>query len=168
MRKRRDERGQAVVEFVLLFPLVLFLILFVIEFGFALYASITVNGAANEAARFAAVANLIGPNCEPGTVKDKAVSTSGNTVECDEVTVWFVDRSTPPDNAASRGDGVVVRIEHEYTLITPLGPLASAFSFGTIPSTLTISACADARLESPTLEPDPATYPGFQVTDCGT
>ena len=168
MRTRRGEQGQAVVEFVLLFPLLLFLLLIVIEFGFALHTSITVTGAAREAARFAAVTNLVGASCEAGTVRGRAVSTSGGAIQCSEVEVWFVDLSVPADNEASRGDAVVVRITHEYSLITPIGALASAFSFGTIPSTFNISACADARLEAPTQEPDPATYPGFQGADCGT
>ena len=46
------------MEFVLLFPFVLILILTIVEFGFALHSFVTVNNAASEAARFAAVANL--------------------------------------------------------------------------------------------------------------
>ena len=168
MRRRRGEHGQAVVEFTLLFPVVLFLILVISELGVAVYTAITVTSAAREAARFAAVANLVGDTCQAGTVTAKAVSTSGNRVVCDEVTVWFVDLSDPPDALATRGDAVVVTIDHEYSLITPLGALASAFSFGTIPDSFTISACADARLEGTTMEPDPATFPGFLAQDCGS
>ena len=166
MRGRRGEHGQAVVEFTLLFPVVLFLILVISELGFVLYTAITVNSAAREAARFAAVSNLVGDTCQAGTVTAKAVSTSGNRVVCNEVTVWFVD--IQGDGLARRGDAVVVTIAHEYSLITPLGALASAFSFGTIPDSFTISACADARLEGTTLEPDPATFPGFLAQDCGS
>ncbi len=167
-----SERGQSAIEFTLLFPLLVFLLLFVIEISVALYTSITVTGAAREAARYAAVANLVGTDGQcsagtlDGTVRGRAVSSSSNIVECSEVSVWFVDVDT--DGQARRGDAVVVEITHTYVLFTPIGALASAFSFGAIPDSFNIRACADARLEAPTQEPDPATFPGFQAGDCGS
>ena len=160
------ERGQSAVEFSLLFPLLVFLLLFVIEISVALYTSITVTGAAREAVRYAAVSNLVGASCEAGTVRGRAVSSSSDIVECSEVSVWFVDLDA--DTLAQRGDAVVVKITHNYELFTPLGALASAFSFGAIPDSFNIGACADARLDAPTQEPDPTTFPGFQAGDCGS
>ena len=143
--------------------MLVFLLLFIIEISVALYTTITVTGAAREAARFAAVANPIGwADCEAGTVKGRAVSTSSDIVECDEIEVWFVDVDS--DGNLLRGDAVVVKITHEYTLFTPIGGLANAFSFGAIPPSFTIGACADARLEAPTQESDPV----LQVGDCGS
>ncbi len=155
------EQGQSVVEFTLLFPLLVFLLLFIIEISVALYTSITVTGAAREAARYAAVANVVGANCEPGTVRGRAVSTSSDIVLCGEVEVWFVDVDS--DGNLLRGDAVVVKITHEYTLFTPIGALANGFSWGAIPASFTMGACADARLEAPTRELTPVLEDG----DCG-
>ena len=150
----RNERGQAVVEFVLLFPLVLGPILALVEFGFLMYAYTTVTGATREAARFAAVANPVGSACQAGTIGGRAVEYGGGNVACGEVAVEFVDRDG--DAIAGRGDGVVVRVVHRYATVTPLGALWSAFSLGSLPATFTISACAASRLELASLEPSPA------------
>jgi hypothetical protein len=83
-------------------------------------------------------------------------------VLCDEVAIWFVD--VDADAEALRGDAVVVKITHEYTLFTPIGALASALTGGAIPPSFTIGACADARLEAPTKE----TAPEFDDVNCGS
>ena len=151
--RRKHDGGQALVEFVLLFPLVLVVILFVVEFGFALHAHITVNSAAREAARHAAVARLpsfpatpISLTCDPNSIEERGVDSSVGIVLCKEVTVGYVEQNGDI-GVFSRGDSVVVRIDHLYTGKTPLSELASTFSFGAIPKTFQISACADARLE---------------------
>ena len=146
---RRRSEGQALVEFVLLFPLVLVIILFVIEFGFALYTHITVNSAAREGARYAAVANLPSSTpqtCDGGTIEERTVESSTNVVECDEVFIEYIEQNGDA-TTKSRGDSVVVRIRHDYTHKTPLVPMLSMITLGTIPSSFQISACADARLE---------------------
>jgi Flp pilus assembly protein TadG len=154
----------------LLFPLVLVVILFVVEFGFALHAHITVNSAAREAARHAAVARLpsfpasvVSEVCDPNSIEERAVDSSIGLILCKEIAVGYVEQTG--DLVFGRGDSVVVTVRHIYTAKTPLSALASAFSFGTIPSTFTISACADARLEgAPSNQAILLTAPG----DCGT
>ena len=168
MQGTRHDRGQSAIEFSLLLPFVLLLFLFLIEFGFVMYEAITVNNSAGEAARFAAVANL--PNdtlgvCDPAdylSIEERAVKASGDVVTCDEVTVGYVELNG--DGLLSRGDAVVVEITHEYTGKTGLTAFASAFSFGLIPSSFTMYACSDARLEGP-LNPQPV---GPAVDECGS
>ena len=165
--RRKSEGGQALVEFVLLFPLVLVVILFVVEFGFALHAHITVNSAAREAARHAAVARLPSNpplTCDPNSIEERGVDSSVGIVLCDEVTVGYVEQNGDV-GVFSRGDSVVVRINHIYTAKTPLAQLASTFSFGAIPSTFQISACADARLEG---APSDQTILNEVFGGCGT
>ena len=166
MRARND--GQALVEFVLLFPLVLVIILFVIEFGFALHTHITINGAAREAARFAAVANL--PSASPGTcdsdsIEERAVASSTSIADCDEVAVGYIEQNGAPE--FSRGDGVVVRISHTYEAKTPLVALMSVVSFGTVPSSFQVFACADARLEGQPSDQTPLIDITSTDGDCG-
>jgi hypothetical protein len=162
----RNEGGQALVEFVLLFPLVLVVILFVVEFGFALHAHITVNSAAREAARHAAVARLpsaVPGTCDPDSIEERGVDSSVGLILCTEITVGYVEQNGDP--VFSRGDSVVVRIDHTYNAKTPLSDLATLFSFGAIPNTFSIGACADARLEG---APSDQTILVAAAGDCGT
>ncbi len=181
MPKLSRQRGQTVVEFALLLPLFLFLILFLIEFGFVMYANITVNNTAREAARFAAVAN------EPGlcdasdsvvTIEDRAVAASANLLTCGvvlpngdpQVTVNYVDYDGDivSEGQFTRGDGVVIRIQYEYEMVTPLAELASLPLLGAIlPTGFTMRACSDARLEDP-LRKDPL-FLALEIDgDCGS
>ncbi len=145
MRKLHSDRGQSTVEFTMLFPFIMVLILIIIEFGFALHTHLRVTGAAREAARHAAVGNLPSATCAAGSIEARALNTSGSMLACSDLTVGYLE-----ENGAAgygRGDSVVVQINHDYTPITPLGQLMSAFSFGTIPATFPMEACADIRLE---------------------
>ncbi len=147
----RGERGQALVETVLLFPLILLVVLVLVEFGFAFNASITMSNASAEAARYAAVgaAPLGLAACDSTAmtpaIEEVAVRTSGGMLDCDDVVVSYTKRTAGAEYA--RGDSVTIRIDREYTTVTPLGEFMSALSFGTFPSTLTMSSCAEARIE---------------------
>ena len=57
MRKRffRSEKGQAMVEFALCLPILLILVCGIIDFGWIYYNQISINNAAREGARYAAV-----------------------------------------------------------------------------------------------------------------
>jgi len=151
MDRLRREDGQALVEFVLLFPLLLTLVLMLVEFGFALNAYITVNNASAEAARYAAVGsppNGVGPcdtDAASPSIEGMAVRVSGDTLACADVTVGYLKRM--PDSLYVRGDSVAVEIEYVYGMVTPLGEMVSLLSLGTLPTTMTMTACAEARLE---------------------
>jgi len=54
-------RGQALVEFALILPIVLFLIFGIIDFGRVMIAYATASGSLREAARLAATVGRIGP-----------------------------------------------------------------------------------------------------------
>ena len=136
------------MEFVLLFPFMMLLLLSFIEFGFALHNWILVNNSAAEAALYAAVGNLpsiAAGTCDAGSVEERAVESSAEHILCSEVTVEY-QRLSASD--VRRGDAVAVRIAHVYTPVTGFGAVLNLVSGGTFPSTLTLSACADSRLES--------------------
>jgi Flp pilus assembly protein TadG len=146
MRLNSDS-GQTVVETTLLLPLILLLVMLLVEFGFAFYTNVTVNNAASEAARYAAVANLPATTpgtCEAGSIEERAVDFAGGRLLCSEVSVAYQNTG----GEYTRGDGVAVRIDHSYDTITPVPGLVSLVSGGLIPSTWTISACSDSRLEA--------------------
>lgn len=54
-KTKRNEKGQALVEFALVLPLLLALVCGIIDFGWIYYNQITLNNAAREGARYAVV-----------------------------------------------------------------------------------------------------------------
>ncbi|MFA7248870.1 MAG: TadE/TadG family type IV pilus assembly protein [Dehalococcoidia bacterium] len=150
MHRTRNDRGQAIVEFTLMLPFFLLLIFAIAEFGLALYTQITVRNSASEAARYAAVANLpsaTAGTCAADSIEERAWNTSNQLVDCDEITVTYHN----PDATSGlylRGSGVAVHISHVYNTITPLPAIVSLISGGLFPTTWTLGACSDSRLES--------------------
>lgn len=75
---RRDERGQSVVEFIVIVPIVAMLLLIMLEFGLAFNHRLTVGYATREGARIAAaLANGGATNCsvaDPALVDQQAVA----------------------------------------------------------------------------------------------
>src|SRR3546814_371983 len=129
MRRVQDDRGQTVVEFTLMLPFFLFMLFFLVEFSYAFYTQILVRNSASEAARYAAVGALPSAACAAGSIEDRVIDASSNLVSCggaDTITVTYQDTVL---GEYTRGSGVAVRIDYEYTPITPLGPIANLISW---------------------------------------
>jgi Flp pilus assembly protein TadG len=77
VRCRLDERGQALVEFALVVPLLLLLLLGVVEFARAWNTYQVITDAAREAARTAVVANPLVDIDSVNTVIDNALERAG-------------------------------------------------------------------------------------------
>lgn len=144
MRYLRKDQGQAVVELVLVLPLVLTMVFAIVEFGFALNTYLTVNTAAAEGARYGALAAPPGDGtCGTNTVRGRALHTSPGTLECSDITVSYPGGP----GSAGRGDEVVVRISHTYDAITPLGAVLTLLGEFGFPDEFTLNACSSGRLE---------------------
>lgn len=112
-RVRHDERGQALVEFVLLLPIFLLVVFGVIEFGRAFNYWIDMTHLANEGARYAAVNRW--PSC-PSTETSacseqlrKYLHDRANTGELGaELTYRVVPNSDSPKSLAAGGDAIVI------------------------------------------------------------
>ena len=148
--KRRSQRardsGQALVEFALVLPLLMLIILIFVEFGlgFARYNEV-VNGA-REGARLGAVGVL------PDQIKARVIEKVPNVdLTPGDITVSYPD--VDGNGTVDPGDSVVVRVTFTYDTVTPLGSFASAFTLGAFPGTLTMTACADMRLENAVNQP---------------
>lgn len=149
MKRIKNERGQTVVEFTLMLPFLLLFLFSIAELGYALYTQVTINNAASEAARFAAVANAYDANCSDGSIQGRARATSGDLIElADCGTDVQVTYQADGAGQIGRGAGVAVQISYEYETITPLPGIANFLSGGAIPTTWTIGACSDSRLEA--------------------
>jgi len=142
---KSDERGQGIVEFTLMLPFFLFMLLFLVEFGYAFYTQILVRNSASEAARYAAVGALPSAACAADSIEARVIDASGGLVSCGDITVSYQD---PVLGEFTRSSGVAVRIDHEHNTVTPLAAVANYISWGTIPTSFNLNACADSRLET--------------------
>ncbi len=145
MKRVRDDRGQAVVEFTLMLPFLLLMLFAIVELGFALYTQVTINNAASEGARYAAVANNYDAGCAAGSIQSRTLATSNNLLDCADVEVRY---QADGEGNVGRGAGVAVQITHTHQTITPLPGIFALLSGGVIDAEWTIGACSDSRLEA--------------------
>jgi len=125
---RRRERGQELVEFALILPLLLLLMVGIFEFGYVVFAYNTLSNAVREGARYGSVH----PADETEIlVRAKRLTTGLNQNEA--VWTWDVD-----DSVSGR---IGVSVEYEHTLFT--GFLLQAFGG----DTLTLRAASSMGVE---------------------
>lgn len=113
----KDKRGQSVVEFALILPILLLFILGMVEFGRFYNAWLMVSHASREGARLA--------------------SLGGTTIQVEErVDIVMADFDTNritvvinPSGAKSRGDMVTVTVNYD---IDPMTPMIGAITGGTL------------------------------------
>lgn len=133
----RGTRGQALVEFALVFPVFVLLLAGMIDFGMGLFAYMTTINAARDGARLAVTNCTAGP-CE-ASVRARTLAAAGNlnptvTITCaktnaDGSTGASVNCST---GTALSGDNATVTVSYTYRMVWPL-------TFGTqIPMTSSV------------------------------
>lgn len=151
-RLLKRERAQSLVEFTMIFPVVLILLFGIIDFGMGLRAYVSVSQAVREGARYASVGNPAGTFTTGGSGECNG-STTTTTVGrvcgvLDGLRLTNVSSVsvTYPSGQAS-GNTVHVSVQYNYQYITPVKRLVNFFSGGTWGSSLTISSATDMRLE---------------------
>lgn len=161
----RNERGQSVVEFMLVLPFALLVVMALAEFGAAFYTYITVNNATSEAARWAATGDDHVPSdaCAAQSIQWRAQQMSRDLLNCDADTVFAVTYEDAASGAPGRGTGVTVNVTYTYTGRTPLPGLINLVSGGLFPTSWEMTSCSDARLER---RVDPGTYVA-STAQCG-
>ena len=130
MKTAKKVSGQSLVEFALLFPLLIFLVMGLFDIGRAVLYYAILNTAAREGTRFA----IVQPAADYDTTEDytnglncDVATSTANTRICDEVKSKFfnigdLSRSTITINHLdnSKGDPVIsIGIELAYQPITP-------------------------------------------------
>lgn len=133
-RSRSGQRGQALVEFAFVMPLLLIVLFLMVDFGVGFARWIAITNATREGARLAAV------GADPAAITQKVVDTSNGVLDAGNVQVGYLDVD---GDGVAIGDSVVVRANYDYPLLTPLGRLLGDLTFDSIP----FKACADMRLE---------------------
>ena len=134
-RRKNGEKGQALVEFALLFPIFLLLLFAIIDFGMGFYSWITVTNAAREGARLGVVM------ATSQQIEDRVYQTADLPNESTQMTVTVTNAQGSP------GTSEVVVVDYDYDLITPLAGIVSFVSGNTLGPTLNLSSTADMRLE---------------------
>jgi Flp pilus assembly protein TadG len=109
MRVLKNQKGQALVEFAVILPLLLLLIMGIIEFGMMLNSYLTVRNVSREGAR----AGIVGStNAE---IENTIISTSPNLEES-KLTINI----TPAEGSRKSGDTLTVQLNYKYELIVPI------------------------------------------------
>lgn len=120
-------------------PLFLVVVMGIADFGLGLKTWISMTNSAREAARFAAVSCAAG-TASSSDVQQRAIDAApGLELTASEVSV---DNCT----AGAGAESVVVTIEHDYQLVTPLGGFLSLFGGG-LSSNVSLTSSADMRME---------------------
>jgi len=147
-RLLRDGKGQSLVEFALILPILMFIVFGIVDFGLGIRSYVSLTNATREGARFASVGNVAGSfpaDCNGSTnttvVGRVCVAIEGMDLsDVTGVTVTYPDGQTP-------GESVVVEADYTYHFISPLGAMASFFTGGSFPTTISLSTKSDMRLE---------------------
>lgn len=107
MRKRDGERGQSLVEFALVLPVLALFLLGIVDFGRIYSAHLTASEAARDAARYASIGES---NATIGQViQDDTASLSGGAS-------WTIN----PDTTRTSGDTVTVNVSTSVAIFDPL------------------------------------------------
>ncbi len=137
-RKEKGEKGQALVEFALLVPIFLILMFAIVDFGMGFHSWITVTNSAREGARYGAVQH------STAEIEERVKATADLINEDAKMTVTVTNAA---DNGGDPGESVVVKVDYDYDLITPLASLVAFLSGDILGPTLTLSSTAEMRLE---------------------
>ncbi len=135
IRRKNGEKGQALAEFALLVPVFLILLFAIVDFGMGFYSWISITNGAREGARYGAV------QAPAIDIENRVYDTVNLPNESTNMTVTVTNAQGGP------GESVVVRVDYDYDLLTPLAGLVQFVSGNVIGPTLTFSSTADMRLE---------------------
>ena len=115
-------------------PIFMLLIFGIVDFGMGFHTWITVTNSAREGARLGAVRGT------QAQIVQRVHDTS-DTLDPANMTV------TVTNAGGASGGSVVVDVDYQYTLITPLDNILGLVSGGSVGPTMTFSSTADMRLE---------------------
>ena len=119
----RRPRGQALVEFALVIPLVILLLMGIFDFGRAVFAYNSLSNAAREGARVAIVDQTIVGGVPMGATEAARQATGLGLVASDPAAVlvsYLLPDLSGPCPARSLGCIAEVTVHYKYTAITPI------------------------------------------------
>lgn len=109
LRNLKNQKGQALVEFAIILPILLMLVMGILQFGMMLNSYITIENASREGAR----AGIIGSS--DAEIQNLIISTSPS-LDPKNLTVTI----TPTETNRKSGDTLIVKVTYNYNLIVPI------------------------------------------------
>lgn len=110
-RFHKNQKGQTLVEFALILPIIIIILFGITEFGRAFYSYIVITNAAREGAR----AGVVGKSNAEIIEKVKQTAPLNPPIEDSDITI------TPSDKSArTPGVSLNVEVQYEVNLITPI------------------------------------------------
>lgn len=134
---RSTERGQALIEMVLVLPILFVFILVIVDFGLALDRREVIQHDVREGARAGAVGKSVA----------QIKSAAGNVPGTFDVTVCYVDKNGN-GNPGNAGDSVRVKGTYVYQFTIGSGELLSVFGVNAGGWDITMTPTAESRLEA--------------------
>jgi Flp pilus assembly protein TadG len=139
MRRRREQGGQSILEFVVIFPILMLFLFSFVDVGVAMSRRATLNHAVREGARYAATLD----NSDGGDfVRNRTSAQSQNLVPAGDVTICYEDTNGSGD--VDRGDAVDVTAPYIYK---PFILRVALGWFGVGFADVDMSATGSARME---------------------
>ena len=135
----RAQLGQALLEFALITPFVIFLILAVIDGGIAMDRRQVLQHAVREGARYAAV------HGDVDDIKQKTVDQAQSLIDTTDVTVCYIDEDDANSTVGYPSDSVRVSVSFSYDFAI-VGPVLSGLFGGSVGS-VDMTPSGTARLE---------------------
>ncbi len=139
LRPATSERGQALIEFAFVFPVLLVFLLALTDFGIALDRREVIQHAAREGTRKGAVGWTV------SEIEDEVVNQSQGVLSAGDIEVCYVDVDAN-GSALEAGDNVRVSIDFTYEFSVGAGELLNAIGAG-VPS-IHMTPSAESRLEA--------------------
>lgn len=105
----KNEKGQSIVEFALLLPILILIIMAIIEFGLLLNSYLALNNASREGARIGVVGGT------DAQIKS-AILTTSPTLNASDLSLMV----TPSQALRKSGDTLKVTVNYKYHTIIPI------------------------------------------------
>ena len=137
----RRERGQAIIEMILVLPLIFVFIMLVVDFGLALDRREVIQHGIREAARQGSVGKGI------TEVKDVAIDQSQGLFTAADLEVCYVDEDNN-GNPGNAGDSIRVSGTYVYEFMVGSGEMLQVFGINANGWDITMTPSAEARLET--------------------
>ncbi|MDO8616802.1 MAG: TadE/TadG family type IV pilus assembly protein [Dehalococcoidia bacterium] len=139
--KARSERGQALIEFALLFPFLMMFLFVLLDFGIAIDRRVVIQHAVREGARQGAIGR---PESEIETV---VINQSQDVLDATEIAICFVDGPDANTYPGNVGDNVRVSANYVYSFAAVSGQLLRPLGVDPDDFEIVMNPHGEARLE---------------------
>jgi len=119
LQSLKNQKGQALVEFAIVIPILLLIVMGILQFGLMLNSYLAIENAAREGAR----AGIVGSS--DAEIKNLVITTSP-VLDPEKLTVII----TPNETNRVSGDTLTVKVTYNYTLIVPI--ISSLFNHAVV------------------------------------